>query len=92
MIFLLIISDEAKEDLEKHRKSGSLILLKKIDKIFDELRNNPFEGTGKPEKLKYDLAGKWSRKIDQKHRLIYEIFENEVLVEIISAYGHYDDK
>ena len=92
MIFSLIISDEAKNHLEKHRKSGSIILLRKIDKILNELRDNPFEGTGKPEKLKYENAGKWSRRIDKKHRLIYDIFENEILVEVISAFGHYDDK
>ena len=92
MIFSLIISDEAKNHLEKHRKSGSIILLRKIDKILNELRDNPFEGTGKPEKLKYENAGKWSRRIDKKHRLIYEIIENEILVEVISAFGHYDDK
>jgi len=42
--------------------------------------------------LKYENQGKWSRRIDQKHRLIYEVFEEEVLVEVISAFGHYNDK
>ncbi len=92
MSFLLIISDEAKEHLKKHRKAGLIILLKKIDKILDELRETPFDGIGKPEALKYENLGKWSRRIDQRHRLIYEVFEDEVLIEVISAFGHYDDK
>lgn len=92
MSFLLIISDEAKEHLKKHRKAGLIILLKKIDKILDELRETPFDGIGKPEPLKYGRIGQWSRRIDQRHRLIYEVFEDEVLIEVISAFGHYDDK
>lgn len=92
MSFLLIISDEAKEHLKKHRKAGSIILLKKIDKILDELRETPFDGIGEPEPLKYGRIGQWSRRIDQRHRLIYEVFEDEVLIEVISAFGHYDDK
>lgn len=92
MSFSLIISNEAKEHLKKHRKAGSVIILKKIDRILNELRENPFEGIGHPEPLKYGRIGQWSRRIDQKHRIIYEVFENEVLVEVISAFGHYDDK
>lgn len=50
------------------------------------------EGTGKPEPLSGDRSGQWSRRITQKHRLIYEIEENIVTVDVLSAYGHYDDK
>lgn len=92
MSFLLVISDEAQKHLKMHRKAGAKILLKKISSILDELRETPFEGIGYPEPLKYGRLGQWSRRIDQKHRLIYEVFETEILVEVISAYGHYDDK
>lgn len=67
MSFLLVISDEAKEHLKMHRKAGSKILLKKISRILDELRETPFEGIGNPEPLKYGRLGQWSRRIDQKH-------------------------
>ena len=53
---------------------------------------HPRTGTGHPEQLKGDRAGQWSRTITRKHRLIYEIFETEVYVDVLSAYGHYDDK
>lgn len=52
----------------------------------------PTSGTGHPEKLKGNRAGQWSRMINKKHRLIYEIFDQEVHIDILSAYGHYDDK
>lgn len=50
-------------------------------------------GTGKPELLKgFSERKVYSRRIDQKHRLIYEVFEEEKRVELLSAWGHYDDK
>jgi toxin YoeB len=47
---------------------------------------------GHPEPLKGKPEGRWSREITKKHRLIYRIFETEVYVDVLSAYGHYDDK
>lgn len=58
----------------------------------DELRVHPATGAGKPEQLKYEYSGHWSRKINSKHRLIYQIHEEEVIVEVVQAYGHYCDK
>ncbi|MEY4928238.1 MAG: hypothetical protein RI894_2676 [Bacteroidota bacterium] len=61
-------------------------------KVFDLMRivsKTPFEGIGKPEPLKHNLSGMWSRRIDQEHRLIYEIQEDNELVIFISCYGHY---
>ena len=51
-----------------------------------------YTGTGKPEQLKGCGGTLWSRRITQKHRLIYEIIETVVHVDVLSAYGHYDDK
>lgn len=60
--------------------------------LITELTEHPRTGTGKPEPLSGDRVGQWSRRINKKHRLIYEIHDNEVVVVVISAYGHYDDK
>ena len=57
-----------------------------------ELQEHPRTGTGKPEPLSEGRAGQWSRRISQKHRLIYEIEDTIVKVDVLSAYGHYDDK
>ena len=78
-------------DIEKLRSTPNLI--KKIDTFLDEIEQHPSWGTGKPEALKgYGVRNVYSRRIDPKHRLVYEVFEEEALVKILSAYGHYDDK
>ena len=64
----------------------------KLMRIVDELKEHPMTGTGKPEYLKHGKRGVWSRRITQKHRLIYKIYNVVVVVEVVSAYGHYGDK
>lgn len=64
----------------------------KLGKLLEELMDHPQMGTGKPEQQKGDRAGQWSRRITKKHRLIYTINDTEVLVLVLSSYGHYDDK
>jgi len=53
---------------------------------------HPRTGTGQPEKLKHDLEGLYSRRINRKHRLVYNIKEEIVTVIVLSAYSHYGDK
>jgi len=57
-----------------------------------QIADNPFEGIGNPKALKHEFTGYWSRRINQKDRLIYKVEENIVTVFIISALGHYSDK
>ena len=64
----------------------------KLMKMVDELKEHPTTGTGKPEYLKYDKRGVWSRRITQKHRMVYSIEDEIVEVYVVSSYGHYDDK
>jgi len=92
MSYSIFITQEAKEDILKLRKSGDKIALKKLDILLNELREHPETGTGKPEKLKNRLSGKWSRRITEKHRLIYEINEDVVNVIVLNTYGHYSNK
>ena len=63
-------------------------MLKKINELIKEIQRTPFTGKGKPEPLKYDLAGFWSRRIDREHRLIYRIENKEIL--IYACKYHYD--
>jgi toxin YoeB len=90
--YLIDLSDEAKEDLKKHKKAGNKAVISKITQIFEDLENHPYIGVGQPEKLKYELAGKWSRRINKKDRIIYSVNENIVTVFVLSAMGHYSDK
>lgn len=83
---------KAKEEIKAHIKSGNKANIKKLEKILIELTQNPFEGIGNPEPLKYELSGFWSRKINQKDRMIYKVEEDIVTVFVISAMGHYSDK
>ncbi|MGI5099124.1 Txe/YoeB family addiction module toxin [Treponema vincentii] len=64
-------------------------ILKRINQLIKDIGRNPFEGIGKPEPLKGNLTGFWSRRIDEEHRLVYAVEENAVL--LISCRGHYDD-
>ncbi len=86
------VDKEARKDLEKIYRSGNKTDISKIEKIFRELEEHPKTGTGKPEVLKHELVGLWSRQINKKDRLVYEIVDMEVLVIILSAQGHYSDK
>jgi len=63
-------------------------MLRKINELIKDIQRHPFEGIGKPEPLKYDLAGFWSRRIDREHRLVYKFINNEIL--IYSCRYHYD--
>lgn len=54
--------------------------VKKINGLIKEIQRTPFEGSGRPEILKYDLAGYWSRRIDHEHRLIYRIEDNSLQI------------
>jgi len=63
-------------------------MLKKINELIHDIQRTPFEGRGKPEPLKYDLAGFWSRRIDREHRLVYRVDEKDIL--IYSCRYHYD--
>jgi toxin YoeB len=74
-------------DLELWRKSGNKTMQKKISEIIESIQQNPFEGIGKPEALKYALAGKWSRRITAQHRIIYQVQEEKIF--ILSLHGHY---
>ena len=90
--FIIELTDIAKEHLRKQRKIGDKATIKKIEIILHELSIHPYEGTGKPELLKYELKGFWSRRINKKDRMIYLVDHNKVIVEVISAMGHYSDK
>lgn len=62
-------------------------LIKRINSLIKEVLRTPFEGVGKPEPLKHELSGAWSRRIDQEHRLVY-IVNNESII-IVQCRYHY---
>jgi toxin YoeB len=83
------LSKKATKDIPLLKKENPKYAAKLWDLILD-IFNHPFTGLGEPEPLKSDLHGWWSRRITQKHRLVYRIEED--ILEIASCYGHYGDK
>ena len=65
-------------------------MLRKINSLIKDIQSSPFVGIGKPEPLKYDLAGLWSRRIDLEHRLVYKVEGNDIF--IFSCRYHYDNQ
>lgn len=83
----LIFVDESWEDYLYWQKNDKKMLKKINDLLKDNIRS-PFDGIGKPEALKYKYKGFWSRRIDDEHRLIYQVRDDEILV--VKCRFHYD--
>ena len=91
MTYELIFTDQAKKDIADLKKSDSMAF-KKLKNLLIELSNHPYTGTGRPKLMQYKYSGFYSRRITQKHRIVYSINDNEISVLIVSSKGHYDDK
>lgn len=81
--------DTAIEDLEFWKRNDPKII-KKIESLLKSMKQTPYSGIGKPESLKYDLAGYWSRRINKEHRIIYKVDDNTIT--IYSLRSHYERK
>ena len=89
-MYRLEFSDKARKDVQK--LSATPKYYAKLEKFLEEIVLHPTTGTGKPEQLKHYEIPTWSRRISDKHRLVYQINESIVTVLVIAAYGHYEDK
>ncbi|MEE4286029.1 MAG: Txe/YoeB family addiction module toxin [Mariniphaga sp.] len=91
MTYTLYFTEEAKKDLAGLKKNEPKAF-KKVKALLIELQQHPKTGTGKPKPLGNGYKGFFSRRITQKHRLVYSIDEKKITVLVISASGHYHDK
>jgi len=82
----LIWSENSWQEYEKWQSTDKKIL-KKINTLLKDIKREPFNGIGKPEPLKYELAGCWSRRITDEHRLVYMVVEDSI--SIVSCRYHY---
>ena len=88
--YFVDITEKAEYDILKIRKSGNKADINKLNKIMAELALYPTTATGNPEQLKHNLSGFWSRRLNKKDRIIYQIIEEpDNLVVVVSALGHY---
>ena len=91
MKYKVTLEKQAIKDIQKITKAGNKRDITKLYQLLEELKIHPETGTGNPEQLKYSLSGYWSRRINKKDRLIYEIIEEpDCLVVVVSAFGHYE--
>lgn len=83
---MLIFAPQAWEDY-RHWQVNDRAILKRINRLIDDVMRDPFTGIGKPEQLKYGITGAWSRRITEEHRLVYVVRGDDVL--ILQARYHY---
>jgi toxin YoeB len=82
----ILFTDDAWEDYLYWQQTDKQTL-RKINQLLKEIQRTPFSGIGKPEPLKHQLQGCWSRRIDSEHRLVYEITDN--MLKVIGCRFHY---
>lgn len=80
---------EALDDLSYWKKIGNKQILTKIESLLVDIAEHPFSGIGKPEALRLELAGYWSRRINSEHRIVYRVENDQVVVIVISMRHHY---
>ena len=85
----IILLPQAEKDREYWKQTGNKAILNRISALLADILAHPFTGIGKPEPLKHDLQGKWSRHINKEHRLIYQIADGKVYVYVFSMRDHY---
>ena len=84
----IIFSPEAEADY-LYWKNSNPTMVKRIKRLLEDMSNNPYFGIGKPEKLKYELSGKWSRRINDTHRIVYAVNESENSIDVLALRYHY---
>jgi toxin YoeB len=88
----ILFTPQAQADYEYWKKSGQKTLFDKIHHLLVDMSEHPFTGMGKPEPLKYELAGKWSRRINSEHRIVYSVNEDTMEIYVFSMKYHYSKK
>jgi toxin YoeB len=78
---------KALDDIDYWRKSGNKTIQNRITKLLTSMSKTPFTGIGKPEALKHELSGFWSRRITEEHRVVYTVSDNRI--KVISMRFHY---
>ena len=83
----IVFLPTAIEDLEYWKSSGNSIVLKRVRQLLEAIQQDPFGGIGKPEPLKHNWKGLWSRRINREHRLIYKVETS--IITVYSLRFHY---
>ncbi len=89
MEIAVIFLPDAEDDFVYWQKSGNKIIQQRIAKLIEDIKHSPYQGIGKPELLKHNYAGWWSRRINEKHRLIYRVDGTTLIIAQMRF--HYKD-
>lgn len=89
MTYTIIFTEQARADWDFWRTSGNKAVMKKIAVLLEDISAHPYVGIGKPEALKYELSGTWSRRINSEHRIIYRVLDSVVEVQVLAMRYHY---
>ena len=88
----IILLEQAQKDRDYWKKTENKAIMKRITALLKDIMEHPYTGMGKPEALRYELAGKWSRRINSEHRLIYSVNEDIITVYVFSMRYYYSKK
>lgn len=85
----IVLLEQAKKDRDYWKKSGNTKIQNRISALLKDIQQHPFTGIGKPEPLKHNLKGLWSRRINEEHRLVYQVADGIIYVYVLSMRFHY---
>lgn len=89
MNYKIVLTEQAVEDYRFWKASGNKGVLNKITRLLEDMSKHPYMGIGKPEALKYELAGYWSRRINSEHRIVYRVIDDVIEIEVLAMRYHY---
>ena len=90
-MYRIVFTREAQQQYQYFVKSGNTKLVEKINRLIADIAKHPYTGIGKPEALRFSLAGKWSRRINHEHRIVYMVNDQTVIVTILTMRYHYSN-
>ena len=82
----IILSPDALDDLKYWKQTGNDKMVERIKQLIVAIKDDPFRGIGKPEPLKHKYSGKWSRRINREHRMIYEISDGIIVIHTLKEH------
>lgn len=85
----VILLEQAEKDREYWKRTGNKAVMNKITELIKDILAHPYTGIGKPEPLKYELSGKWSRRINAEHRIVYSVSDEAITIYVFSMRYHY---
>lgn len=91
-MYRITLSEQARKEFLYFSQSGNKSVMNKIAALLKDIAEHPYTGIGKPESLKYELAGYWSRRINSEHRIIYSVSEKDITIYVLSIKYHYTKK